>query len=189
MNHAPDVPNDRFFAMTMLDELRARYQLAAKANVDITDISQLTIWGNHSATQYPDFYNAKIKSEPVSQYISDETWLQTDFVSTVQQRGAAIIKARDASSAASAANAAMETVRRIEFDTENNESYSVALCSQGEYDVDSGLIFSFPCRTEQGKLSVITDVKHNEFGQQKFQATLEELRQERDTVKELGLID
>lgn len=189
MNHAPDVPNDRFFAMTMLDELRARYQLAAKANVDITDISQLTIWGNHSATQYPDFYNANIKGKPVPQYISDEAWLQTDFVSTVQQRGAAVIKARGASSAASAANAAMETVRRIEFDTENNESYSVALCSQGEYDVDSGLIFSFPCRTEQGKLNVITDIKHNEFGQQKFQATLDELRQERDTVRELGLID
>ncbi|GAB4394034.1 MAG: malate dehydrogenase [Gammaproteobacteria bacterium] len=188
MNNAPDVPNDRFYAMTMLDELRARTQLAQKAGVDVTAVSEMTIWGNHSATQYPDFYNAKINGQPAASAINDDAWLKNEFVSTVQQRGAAIIKARGASSAASAANGVIQSVYQLVHDTPANESYSMALCSTGQYGVDEGLIFSFPCRTENGQLKVLTDKGHNEYGKQKFQATLEELRQERDTVKEAGLI-
>lgn len=188
MNSAPDVPNDRFYAMTMLDELRARTQLAQKAGVDVTDISNMTIWGNHSATQYPDFYNAKIADKGASDVITDLDWLKGDFVSTVQQRGAAIIKARGASSAASAANGIVQSVYQLTHDTPAGESFSMCKSSVGEYGVDEGLIFSFPCRTENGELKVVTGVEHNEYGQEKFNATLDELRQERDTVRELGLI-
>lgn len=185
MNNAPDVPNDRFFAMTALDELRARAQLAKKAGVDITNITNMTVWGNHSATQYPDFYNAKISDKPALDVIGDETWLQNDFVKIVQQRGAEIIKARGLSSAASAANAAISSIYHLIHDTVPGESFSVCRCSQGEYDVDEGLVFSFPCRTDNGRLKVIENIRHNDFGQEKFQATLNELRSERDMVKDL----
>ena len=188
MNNAPDVANDRFFAMTMLDELRARTQLAQRAQVDVTAVSNMNIWGNHSATQYPDFYNAKINGTAVPEVITDVAWLQGDFVSTVQQRGAAIIKARGASSAASAANAIVASIYNLVHDTDAGESFSIAKCSQGEYDVDAGLIFSYPCQTVNGELQVVSGLEHREFGQQKFAATLAELRQERDTVAELGLI-
>jgi malate dehydrogenase len=188
MHNAPDMPRDRFYAMTMLDELRARYQLAHKAGVDVNAISQMTIWGNHSSTQYPDFYHAKINGKPATDVITDINWLQNDFISTVQKRGAEVIKARGASSAASAANAALMSVFRLTNDTAQGESFSVARCSQGEYGIDEGLIFSFPCRTEGGKLKVITGLEQNEFGQQKIDITLNELRAERDAVRELGLI-
>jgi malate dehydrogenase len=188
MHSAPDVPNDQFFAMTALDEKRARTQLAQKAGVDITAVTEMTIWGNHSATQYPDFYNAKINGQPAATVIGDDNWLQNAFISTVQQRGAAIIKARGSSSAASAANAASSSIFELTFDTPDNESFSIARCSQGEYGVDEGLIFSFPCRTHNGILTVVESIEHNAFGQEKFQATLKELREERDTVKELALI-
>ncbi len=188
MNAAKDIPNDRFFAMTMLDENRARTQLAKKAGVDINVVSNMTIWGNHSATQYPDFYNAMINGESAAKVISDENWLQNEFIQIVQQRGAAIIKARGASSAASAANAAIDSIHALHFDTKTNNTYSIASCSKGQYGVDEGLIFSFPSRTENGKFKVIEGIEHNAFGQEKFNATLQELRQERDTVKELGLI-
>src|SRR3990167_6279224 len=188
MNNAPQVPRDRFYAMTMLDELRARTQIAQKAGVDVTAITQMTIWGNHSSTQYPDFYHAKINGKPVPEVITDINWLQNDFIPMIQQRGAAVIKARGASSAASAANAALMTVYQLTHDTPQEELFSVARCSQGEYGVDEGLIFSVPCRTEGGKLKVITGITQNEFGQQKFDMTLDELRKERDAVKELGLI-
>lgn len=188
MHHAPDVPRDRFYAMTMLDELRGRSQLAIKAGVDVTAVTQMIIWGNHSSTQYPDFYNAKINGKPVPEIITDIHWLQDDFIPLVQTRGAAVIKARGASSAASAANAALMSVYQLTHDTPQGELYSVARCSQGEYGIDEGLIFSFPCRTEGGKLKVITGIPQNEFGQKKIQITLDELRKERDAVKELGLI-
>ena len=188
MNNAPDVPNDRFYAMTTLDEKRARFQLANKAGVAVTDVSQMTIWGNHSATQYPDFINAKINGKAVLDVISDHEWLQSEFISTVQKRGAAIIKARGASSAASAANAIIGCVNDVIFDTASGESYSLARCSQGEYSVDEGLIFSFPSITQHGKSSIITGIEHDTFGQEKFQITLDELRKERDTVKDMGLI-
>jgi malate dehydrogenase len=188
MNNAPDVPRDRFYAMTMLDELRARSQLAMRAKVDVTAVTQMTIWGNHSATQYPDFYHAKIDGKPVTDVITDLHWLQNGFIETVQKRGAAVIKQRGASSAASAANAALMSVYHLTHDTVQGESFSVARCSEGEYGIDEGLIFSFPCRTEGGKLKVITGLKQNEFGEEKIQITLDELRKERDIVKELGLI-
>ena len=189
MNAAKDIPNERFFAMTSLDELRARTQLAQKAGVDVDKVSQMTIWGNHSSTQYPDFYNAKINGLPAAEVIDDESWLKDTFVSTVQQRGAAIIKARGASSAASAANAVIYGVNHLINDTKPMESFSVCRSSQGEYGVDEGLIFSFPCRREHGELKVVQDLKFNDYGREKFNATLDELRQEKEAVKELGLLD
>lgn len=188
MNNAPDVPRDRFYAMTMLDELRARSQLAIKAGVPVSAVTEMTIWGNHSSTQYPDFYHAKINGKPVPDVITDTAWLQNDFIPMIQSRGASVIKARGASSAASAANAALMSVYHLVHDTVPGESFSVARCSQGEYGVDEGLIFSVPCRTENGKLKVVTGLTQNEFGQKKFAATLDELRKERDAVRELELI-
>jgi malate dehydrogenase len=188
MHHAKDIPNDRFYAMTSLDELRARNQLAKKAGVDTTDVAQMAIWGNHSSTQYPDFYNAKIKGVPAAQVI-DESWLKDTFVSTVQQRGAAVIKARGSSSAASAANAVISGVSHLIHDTPEGEFFSVCRCSEGEYGVDEGLIFSFPCRVEQGRLSVVEGLSLNEYSQALFNKTLDELRQEYEVVRSLGLLD
>ncbi len=188
MNSASGVPSDRFFAMTTLDENRAKTQLAQKAGAEVMNVKNMTIWGNHSATQYPDFFNAKIDGKAVTDVISDTEWLKGDFIKTVQQRGAAIIKARGASSAASAANAVVDGIRNLVTDTPAGETYSMCLASNGEYGVDKGLIFSYPCRTEGGKVRVVEGIEHNEFGKQKFQATLEELRGERDAVKSLGLI-
>lgn len=198
-HHANDIPDDRFYAMTMLDELRARTQLAKKAGVDITCVSQMTIWGNHSSTQFPDFYNAKINGLSAAQVIDDEPWCKDVFVPTVQQRGAAILNARGASSAASAANAIIQSVHHLITDTSAGESFSVGLCSQGEYGVDEGLIFSFPCRRghgvvrrvgqEHGAVSVVEGLSFNEYSQDKFNITLNELRSERDAVKALGLLD
>jgi malate dehydrogenase len=148
----------------------------------------MTIWGNHSATQYPDFFNAKINGKAATEVISDHNWLKTDFISTVQKRGAAIIKARGASSAASAANAVIDGIRNLVTETPAGQTYSMCLASKGEYGVDKDLIFSFPCRTENGVIKVVEGVKHNEFGADKFKVTLDELRSERDSVKELGLI-
>ncbi len=188
MHSAKEVPNDRFFAMTMLDENRARIQLAKKAGVDITSISNMTIWGNHSATQWPDFYNAKIGGKKAIDVITDEAWLKGEFVETVQKRGAAIIKARGASSAASAANAIVDNVYNLTHDTKAGESFSVCKASKGEYGVDEGLIFSFPCRTVGGSLQVVDGVEQTAYGKEKFQVTLEELRAEKKAVQELGLI-
>lgn len=179
---------DRFFAMTTLDENRAKTQLAQKAGVDVTQVTNMTIWGNHSATQYPDFYNAKINGKGAAEVISDENWLKGDFIATVQKRGAAIIEARGASSAASAANACVQGVYNLTHDTPAGETFSMCLSSTGQYGVDEGLIFSFPCRVDNGRLTVVENVEHNEFGTEKFNTTLEELRVERNTVKELGLI-
>jgi malate dehydrogenase len=188
MNNAKGIPADRFFAMTSLDENRAKSQLAIKAGTDVTAVKNLIIWGNHSSTQYPDFFNATINGKAIPDVITDHEWLKGDFLKTVQQRGAAIIKARGASSAASAANAAVDGVRNLVMDTPAGDSFSMCLSSNGEYGVDKGLIFSYPCRVEGGKLKVIEGIKHNEFGQEKFKLTLEELRGERDAVKSLNLI-
>ena len=188
MNAAKDIPNERFFAMTALDEKRAITQLAQKACVDTTEVKNLTIWGNHSATQYPDFYNAKIGGEPANEVIADEAWLREDFIRKVQQRGAAIIKARGLSSAASAANACVSGVNRLTRDTSEGETFSMCLLSKGEYGVDNDLIFSFPCHVKNGEVKVVEGIEHGEFGKEKFSATLKELQAERDTVKEMGLI-
>lgn len=188
-HHATDIPDDRFFAMTTLDELRARTQLAKKANVDVTAVTQMTVWGNHSATQVPDFYNAKINGVSAAKVIGDEAWLKDEFVPMVQQRGAAVIKARGASSAASAANGVVQGVNHLVTDTVAGESFSMCRSSQGEYGVDEGLIFSFPCRRENGVLKVVEGLSLNEYTQHKFNETLNELRSERNTVQELGLLD
>lgn len=188
MNAAKGIPSDRFFAMTTLDENRAKAQLAIKAGTDVSAVKNLTIWGNHSATQYPDFFHATINGKAVTDVISDLEWLKGDFIKTVQQRGAAIIKARGLSSAASAANAAIDGIFNLVHETPAGQTYSMCLSSNGEYGVDKGLIFSYPCRTEGGKIKVIEGIQHNEFGQEKFKLTLDELRGERDAVKSLGLI-
>jgi malate dehydrogenase len=188
MNNAPNIPKDRFFAMTTLDELRARAQLARKAGVDVTQISQMTIWGNHSTTQFPDFAHAKIGGRAATDAIRDEDWLRNEFIRTVQQRGAEVIKVRGASSAASAANAAVAGVYNLTHDTPASETYSVARCSNGEYGVDPGLIFSFPSRTEQGVSRIVEGLVHDDFGRTKMEETLQELRNERDAVRALELI-
>jgi malate dehydrogenase len=189
MHHARDVPNDRFYAMTTLDELRARAQLAKKANVAITSVKNMTIWGNHSATQYPDFYNAKINGVSAATIINDESWLKNTFVSTVQQRGAAILKARGFSSAASAANSIVQGVNYLTTNTNDTESFSMCCHSNGEYGVDNGLIFSFPCQTKNNQLTIVNDIPFNDYSQEKFNITLAELRQEHDTIKSLGLLN
>lgn len=189
MDNAKDIPKDRFFAMTMLDQLRASFQLAEKANVDVASVTEMTIWGNHSSTQYPDFYHAKINGKPVTDIIHDEDWLKNTFIPTVQQRGAAVIKARGASSALSAANGALQSGYQLVHDTPLHQSYSMAVCSRGEYGVPEGLIFSYPCRTEGGVLKIVSGISHNDFGKAKLKATIDELVAERDAVKALGLID
>jgi malate dehydrogenase len=148
----------------------------------------MTIWGNHSATQYPDFANALIAEKPVPDVISDHEWLQGEFIETIQQRGAAVIKARGASSAASAANACVQSVYNLTHNTPAGETFSVSLCSSGQYGVDEGLIFSMPCRVENGKLSVVEGFSQNEFGKALMQKTLDELRAEKETVRKLGLL-
>jgi malate dehydrogenase len=188
MENAKDIPKDRFFAMTMLDELRARSQLAIKAQVPVSSISEMAIWGNHSATQYPDFYHAKINGKLAPEVITDHHWLEEEFIPLIQKRGAAVIKQRGASSAASAANAALQSVYHLSHDTAAGESFSVARCSQGEYDIPQGLIFSLPCRLERGQLKVVSGIKHNAFAQEKIKITLDELIKEREIVKSLGLI-
>ncbi len=185
---APRLPAQNFFAMTRLDENRAKAQLAHKAGVEVGQIANMTIWGNHSATQYPDFFNATIGGRPVPQVISGQAWLEGDFMTTVQQRGAAIIQARGASSAASAANAIVESVHHLTHDTPPQESYSMCLSSRGQYGISEGLIFSYPCRTEKGTVRVVEGVSHNSFGQEKLNQTHQELRDEEATVRELGLI-
>ena len=188
MNAAADVPGENFFAMTMLDENRAKAQLAARAGTDVCEVTNMAIWGNHSATQWPDFTNAKIGGRPCTDVIDDSKWLQEEFVESVQKRGAAIIKARGASSAASAANAVVDTVGKLTVDTPEGDWFSVCRRSQGEYGVEEGLIFSYPCRVDSGRLAVVSGIEHTDFGRRKFEATYAELKDERDSVREMGLV-
>ena len=188
MHTAKDVPRQRFHAMTMLDENRAKTQLAQKAGVDVAAVSNITIWGNHSATQWPDFYNAKINGLPALEVIPDETWLKKTFVETVQKRGAAIIKSRGASSAASAANAIIDSIYNLTHDTPRGQSFSICRPSQGEYGVREGLIFSFPCRTENGELKVVENIEQTPYGREKFDTTYKELIGEFEAVREMKLI-
>jgi malate dehydrogenase len=185
MNNAPDVLRDRWFAMTRLDENRAKSQLAKKAGVDVTEVTQLGVWGNHSATQYPDFTNARISGKAVTDVISDSAWLEGEFLSTVQQRGAAIIKARGASSAASAANAVVDTVASIINPTMNGDWHSVCLCSDGSYGIEEGLITSFPVRSRDQKLEIVNGLEINAFSQGKIDATINELKEEKAMVADL----
>src|SRR5208283_4124984 len=155
MHNAPDLPRDRFFAMTRLDENRAKAQLAKKAGLDVTLVTNVAIWGNHSSTQYPDFYNAKIKGQPVPKFIPDEAWLKGEFITSVQQRGAAILKARGASSAASAAVAIVDSVSTILKPTHASDWHSLCVCSDGSYGVEPGLISSFPIHSSGHELEIV----------------------------------
>ena len=179
---AQNIPAKNFFAMTMLDQNRAVAQLALKAKVATTDVQRVGIWGNHSATQYPDFSNATIGGKPVSQVIADEAWLKTTFIETVQKRGAAIIKARGLSSAASAANAVVDTVKNLTSPTPAGGFFSAAVSSDGSYGVPEGLIFGYPLRSDGQRWEIVQGIRHNEFAQDKIKITLEELLSERDAV-------
>ena len=185
MNNARDIPSDRWFAMTRLDENRAEAQLAAKANCQVSEVSNVTIWGNHSATQYPDYYNAKIGGVLASEVISDDTWAHVDFIPTVQQRGAAIIQARGASSAASAANAAIDTVKSLTNPTPSGDWNSVCVTSDGSYDTKEGLITSFPIRSDGENWEIVQDLPINDFAREKIDASVSELAEERDLVSDL----
>jgi malate dehydrogenase len=185
MNNAPEVPADRWYAMTRLDENRAIAQLAQKAEVDTTAMDRVAIWGNHSATQYPDFTNARVNGQPATEAITDRAWLEGDFLKTVQQRGAAIIKARGASSAASAANAAIDSVVSVTTPTPGGDWHSVALVSDGSYDIPAGLICSFPVRCDGSKVEIVQGVSLDEFSRQKVNASVAELQEEKEMVSDL----
>lgn len=185
-NNGRDIPADRWSAMTRLDHNRARNALAKKAGAHDADVTCVTIWGNHSNTQYPDFTNAKIKGKPATEVITDRAWLEGTFVPQCQNRGAAVIKARGSSSAMSAANGALDHVKSMVKPTPADDWISAAVISKGEYGVPAGLVFGYPCRsTGKGDLSIVEGVKLDAFGQQKFQATLKELEEEREAVKDL----
>ncbi len=180
-----NIPPQNFFAMTMLDENRARTQLAQKAKAPVSGVKNVAIWGNHSATQYPDFYNAAINGRPAMDSIKDEAWLQGPFIETVQKRGAAVIKARGLSSVASAANAVVDTVRRIITPTPAGEFFSAAVCSDGSYGIEPGLIFGFPVRSNGRECAIVQGIKHNAFAQAKIKATYDELLAEKQAVAEI----
>ncbi len=186
MNNAPDVPDDRFFAMTRLDENRAKSQLAVKAGALPADVTNMTIWGNHSATQFPNFQHARIGGNLATDVITDRAWLEGEFIATVQQRGAAIINARGASSAASAANAAIDTIRDLHFATPEGDWRSVCVRSDGSYGVDEGLISGFPVRADgNGGWEIVQGLEFDEFARQRLEATVAELREERALVGDL----
>jgi malate dehydrogenase len=185
MNNAKQVPSDRWFAMTRLDENRAKTQLALKSNSHWRHISNMAIWGNHSSTLYPDFFNARIDGKPSPEVISDSQWLENDFIKAVQQRGAAIIQARGLSSAKSAAHGAIDTVRSIINATPEDDWHSVALCSDGSYGIEKGLICSFPTRSDGTKIEIVQGVPLNDFAKAKIEASVNELKEERAMVEEL----
>lgn len=185
MNNARNIPADRWFAMTRLDENRAKTQLAKKASVDITAVTNLAVWGNHSATMYPDFHNAKIAGRPVPDVIGHHGWLENEFITTVQQRGAAIIKARGSSSAASAANAVVDSVRSIVNPTPTGDWNSLCVCSDGSYGIEKGLITSFPIRSNGKTLEIVQGLPINDFSRGKIDNTINELKEERAMVSEL----
>lgn len=184
-SQAKRIPQKNFFAMTMLDQNRAVTQLAIKAGKDVAAVKKLAIWGNHSSTMYPDFYNAVIAGQPVVKVISDENWLKKDYLEVIQQRGAAIIKARGLSSAASAANAAIDTVKHLTNPTPAGECFSVAVSSDGSYGVEKGLMFSYPVISDGRNWKIVTGLSHNAFGQEKIALTQNELLSEKDAVREL----
>lgn len=185
MSNAPGVPRDRWHAMTRLDENRAKSQLAKRAGVPVSRVTNLAVWGNHSATQYPDFVRAKIAGKPATEAISDRAWLEGDFIKTVQQRGAEIIKARGASSAASAANAVVDSVRSLVGLTAPGDWNSVCVCSDGSYGVEKGLISSFPIRSDGKGWQIVQGLDIDAFSRAKIDATVAELKEERTMVGEL----
>ncbi|MGD1084788.1 MAG: malate dehydrogenase [Verrucomicrobiota bacterium] len=188
MNSAPQIPRERWFAMTRLDENRAKAQLAIKAGVGVGAVSNLGIWGNHSPTMFPDFYNAKIGGRPVTAVIQDENWLKTTFVTTVSQRGTAVLNARKMSSAASAANAAIDTVKSVLAPTPPGDWHSLCVCSDGSYGIEKGLICSFPVRSDGKSLQIVQGLPVNDFSRAKITASVDELKGEKTIATELGLL-
>ncbi|WP_306367090.1 malate dehydrogenase [Nocardiopsis sp. CC223A] len=187
-SHAPDVPAERFTAMTRLDHNRALTQLAKKLDVSINDIKKLTIWGNHSATQYPDLFHAEVNGTNAAAAVDDQKWLEDEFIPTVAKRGAAIIDARGASSAASAANAAIDHVHDWVNGTPEGDWTSAAIPSDGSYGVPEGLISSFPVVSREGRWEIVQGLEIDEFSRGRIDASVQELVEERDTVKKLGLV-
>ncbi len=188
MNNAPNIPNERFTAMTRLDHNRAIAQVAAKTGTTVSDITKMTIWGNHSATQYPDLFHAEVKGQNAAALVNDQAWLENDFIPTVQQRGAAIIEARGLSSAASAANAAIDHMRTWALGSAKGDWVSMAIPSDGSYGVAEGIISSFPVTCANGKYEIVQGLDINDFSRGRIDASVAELVEERDGVKELGLI-
>ena len=178
MKNASSIPSNRWFSMTRLDENRAKYQLANKAGVHVNEVSNMTIWVNHSSTQYPDFYNANISGKPAVEVIKDEAWLKNDFIPTVQKRGAAIIAARGLSSAASAANAALDTVKSLVTPTPEGDWFSVSVCSDGSYGTPKGIITSLPIRSDGKNWEIVQGLEINEFSKKKIEETNNELLEE-----------
>jgi malate dehydrogenase len=188
MSNAPDIPRERFSALTRLDHNRALAQIATKAGVSTTDIRKMTIWGNHSSTQYPDIFHAEVKGQNAAQLINDQAWLEADFIPTVQKRGAAIIAARGSSSAASAASATVDSARDWLLGSAVDDWVSMAVASDGSYGVPEGLISSFPLTTKGGDWEIVQGLEIDAFSRARIDASAAELTEERDAVKELGLI-
>ena len=189
LNNAPNIPAERFTAMTRLDHNRAMAQLAAKAGAPVADVTRMTIWGNHSATQYPDVFHAEVGGKSAWEAVGeDRSWLESDFIPTVQQRGAAVIKARGSSSAASAANAAIGHMRSWALGTADGDWVSMAVPSDGSYGVPEGLVSGFPCTCSGGRYSIVPGLTLDDFSRERVDASVAELAAERDTVSELGLI-
>ena len=188
MSNAPDVPRERFNAMTRLDHNRALAQLSSKLEVPVAEITNMTIWGNHSTTQYPDLVNAKVGGRSAWDAVDDEQWIAEEFIPTVAKRGAAIIEARGASSAASAANAAIDHVRDWVLGTPDGDWVSMSVPSDGSYDVTEGLVSSFPCTCSGGEWGIVEGLEITDFSRQRIDASVAELREERDAVAELGLL-
>ena len=187
-SHAPDVPGDRFTAMTRLDHNRALSQLSKKTGAPVSEITRLTIWGNHSATQYPDIFHAEVSGKNAAEVLSDQQWLEDDFIPTVSKRGAAIIEARGSSSAASAANAAIDHVYDWVNGTAAGDWTSAAIASDGSYGVPEGLISSFPVVSTGGRWEVVRDLAINDFSRSRIDASVRELQEERDAIQALGLV-
>jgi malate dehydrogenase len=188
MSNAPDVPRERFHAMTRLDHNRAIAQVAKKAGAPIRDITNMTIWGNHSATQYPDVFHAKVGGRNAAELINDRAWIEQEFIPTVQKRGAAVIEARGASSAASAANAAIDHVRDWVLGTPPGDWVSMSVPSDGSYGVREGVIAGFPCTTSDGEYTIVEGLEIDDFSRERIDATVAELFEERAAVEQLGLI-
>jgi malate dehydrogenase len=187
-SHAPDIPAERFTSMMRLDHNRAIAQLAAKAGATVSDITNMTVWGNHSPTQYPDIFHAKVKGQNAAEIVSDQEWLENDFLPTVQKRGAAVIEARGASSAASAANAAVDHVHDWVMGTPEGDWVSMGIPSDGSYGVDEGVIFGFPVTCSGGAYKIVQGLDLNDFSKSQLDVTVNELQDERATVKQLDLI-
>ncbi|MGB3333891.1 malate dehydrogenase [Mycobacterium sp. SMC-14] len=188
MTNAPDIPNERFSALTRLDHNRAISQLAAKTGAKVTDITKMTIWGNHSASQYPDVFHAEVGGRNAAEVVNDQAWIENDFIPTVAKRGAAIIDARGASSAASAASATVDAARSWLLGTPDNDWVSMAVVSDGSYGVPEGLISSFPVTTKNGDWSIVQGLEIDDFSRGRIDASTAELAEEREAVTGLGLI-